>query len=530
MTNITSRGSARLAAVLLAHALILSAPAANAQSSSDPWFGVTLPPPAVLDAPPVVLGDRPVAPAVVPSGEAAFTELQGARMMADLRTIVEFSRESRRSREIGSGQLWGRVTGLPSGAAVIEWATAELRDAGIANAALQRFQQTPGASLWLPESWEVALVGSPSFGPGTRDVVLQSAMPLSGTEIPAGLNAPIVFVGTASPAELEHVDVSGRIAIQKIIPQGHTVFTRSPAGPRATELLDRGAVAVINIVDLPGNVLARDMSCGGGPCFNIGGQDGLFLESVMNAAAESGQSHDLRIRMRSTARSHTGLSAANGVGIIHGRTGGEPIVVNAHADAWFEGAGDNGDGLAVMLALARHFAQPDHQPERDLVFVVSAGHHSSGLSGPANFVEMNPEIASNALLVINLEHTSQREITPARSEFSDGYRQWVADSYEAPIVAGVSNGSQFLERLVADGIARYGTNFVSGSNAMASGEGGSYVRAGLPVFTTMQGPPLYHTTGEVIEMISEPGMERMARFMAFFLEQLDVAPAAWIKP
>ena len=50
------------------------------------------------------------------------------------------------------------------------------------------------------------------------------------------------------------------------------------------------------------------------------------------------------------------------------------------------------------------------------------------------------------------------------------------------------------------------------------------------VFTTIQGPPLYHTTGEVVEMVSVPGMERMARFMAFFLKEVAGAPAARLNP
>ena len=70
------------------------------------------------------------------------------------------------------------------------------------------------------------------------------------------------------------------------------------------------------------------------------------------------------------------------------------------------------------------------------------------------------------------------------------------DSHEDPIVAGVTNLAPFLEGLVERGIQRYGTNFVSGPNTMASGEGGTYRRLGIPVFTTMQGPPMYHTTGE----------------------------------
>ena len=56
-------------------------------------------------------------------------------------------------------------------------------------------------------------------------------------------------------------------------------------------------------------------------------------------------------------------SAENGVAVIPGRRPGEAVIVNAHVDAWFDGAGDNADGLAVMVALARHFAKPEHRPQ-----------------------------------------------------------------------------------------------------------------------------------------------------------------------
>ena len=46
----------------------------------------------------------------------------------------------------------------------------------------------------------------------------------------------------------------------------------------------------------------------------------------------------------------------------------------------------------------------------------------------------------------------------------------------------------------------------------------------------MQAPPLYHTSGEVPEVISVPGLERMARFLAFFLKQVDVAPWEQLNP
>ena len=505
-------------------------PTEEAPTADEPWFGVMLPPgfaPHALQ----VIDDRAAAPAVVPQGESQYREFAGTAIQADLETIVGFSRENEETAEVGEGQIWGRITGFPSGSKTIQWAVDEFRAAGISNVELQEFDQDQDASIWLPLSWEVRLIGDPAFGAGSEDVVLESAMPLSAGDLTAaGLTAPLVYVGPGSPAELAHIDVRGKVAVQKAIPQGHTVFVRSPMGLRAQNLLDRGAVAVLRIIDLPGNMRARDIGCGGGSCFNIGGRDGLFIESVMNAAAESG-TPELRVQMRLSSQRFSGLSAANGVAIIPGTSrSDEYIVLNAHVDGWFDGAGDNADGLAVLVALARHFAKERMQQERSIVLVASAGHHSSGLSGPGHFVAMNPEIVENSVLVVNLEHTAQRHITPARSTHEDGYREWTMDSHEAPIVAGVTNLAPFLEDLIERGIQRYGTNFVSGPNTMASGEGGTYRRTGKPVFTTMQGPPMYHTTGEVLRMVSTPGLERMARFMAFFVKEVNQASGSQIDP
>ena len=525
------RTSAVLCALVVANVACADMPAGQALPADEPWLGVMLPPgfePHALQ----VIDDRAAAPAVVPQGEGTFRELAGSAIQADLEAIVGFSRESSETPEVGEGQIWGRITGFPSGAKTVQWAVDEFRAAGISNVELQQFDQDQDASIWLPLSWDVRLIGDNTFGTGSEDVVLESAMPLSAGDLTAdGLTAPLVYVGTASPAELANIDVRGSVAVQKAIPQGHTVFIRSPVGPRAQDLLERGAVAVLTIVDLPGNMRARDIGCGGGTCFNIGGRDGLFLESVMNAAAEAGTVSDLRVQMRVESQRFTGLSGANGVAIIPGTSRrDEYVVLNAHVDGWFDGAGDNADGLAVLVALARHFAMEGMRQERSIVLVASAGHHSSGLSGPGHFVAMNPEIAESAVLVVNIEHTAQRHITPARSNHEDGYREWTMDSHEAPIVAGLTNLAPFLEGLVERGIQRYGTNFVSGPNTMASGEGGTYRRAGIPVFTTMQGPPMYHTTGEVLEMVSTPGLERMARFMAFFVKEVSKAPGDQIDP
>jgi hypothetical protein len=504
---------------------------AFAQSSkpSSPWFGVSLPP-ALGSEPAVIVGDRAPRAVNFPSSVTRDSALQGAAIKKDVETIVAFSRASRATHEIGAGQLWGRVSGFPSSAQTIDWAVDQLRHAGIADVKIQPIQQEPRASLWIPQSWEVRLLGDAAFGAGTFDVVLDSAMPLPPSPIANGtLTAPLVFVGTANPSLLDHIDVKGKIAVQLVVPQGHMVFERGTVTSRAQDLMKRGAVAVINLVRLPGNERSHDFSNCGGPCFNLGGHDGLFVETVLDRAAQQGLQDKVRAQLTLKAEALTGLKAQNGVAVIPGKST-ETIVIDSHADAWFEGAGDNADGLAVMLSLARHFAKQQNRPERTLVFVVSAGHHSSGINGPRNFVNANPELAKLAVLVLNIEHVAQRNFSPARSVAGDGYRQAVADSGEAPIVFGVSNGAPFLDELAQQGVARFGVNFVSERSKMESGETGGFAEVKAARITVMQAPPLYHTTGEVLDVISTPGLERMARFLAFFVEEVSKAPRERINP
>ena len=487
----------------------------------QPWFGVQFPPPLSPNSIPVALGVRGPAPAVVPSGELEHNELRGERIFEDVERIVQFSWQSREEEELGGDQLWGRVSGFPSSERTVRWAADELSMAGIGQIRVQEINQESDASLWLPEQWEVRLLGSESFGKNSLDIILETAMALAPSELPQGtVEAQIVYVGKATPAELMHIDVAGKIAIQHVTPQAHLVFERGTAVPAARSLFEAGALAVLNLIDQPGNERVRDFSNCGGPCFNLGGQDSRFLLEVFNRAVQEGKAQELRMKLSLTSRNHSGLSATNAIAIIPGQSN-KTIILNAHADAWFDGAGDNADGLAVMLALARHFASQDVQLNHTLVFVVSAGHHTSGLNGPRNAVRMNPDLFDNAMLIFNLEHVAQRNIAPARFLYDDGYRQFTADSYEAPIVVGITNESRYLQELFTKGVARYGTNFMSTESSMASGEGGGYRSTSVPIVTTMQAPPLYHTSGEVAEIISVPGLERMARFMAFFVSEVD---------
>ena len=84
-------------------ALLAQAPRPRpaADVKAGPWFSVPLPP-KLGGVPAVLVGDRGVRPAIVPSGEAGYREMDGKLIRADLETIVGFSKESRATKEIGN--------------------------------------------------------------------------------------------------------------------------------------------------------------------------------------------------------------------------------------------------------------------------------------------------------------------------------------------------------------------------------------------------------------------------------------------
>ena len=273
---------------------------------------------------------------------------------------------------------------------------------------------------------------------------------------------------------LQHIDVKGKIAVQLIVPQGHMLFERGAVDSRAEELVKRGAVGVFNLVRLPGNELSRDFSDCGNPCFNIGGRDGLFLESMLDRAAQAGVQDKVRARIDLQTQTYRGLKAINGVAVIRGSVGRGDRAERARRRLVRRrrrqrrrprGAGRAGAAFREAGRTSR---------SARIAFVASAGHHTPGINGPRSFVAANPELAKKAVMLVNIEHVAQRNFSPARTTSADGYREAVADSGEAPIAVGVTNNSPFLQELIDGGPARFGVNFISERSTFQSGETGGW--------------------------------------------------------
>lgn len=511
--------------VLVALAIFGAFPHGSAGQSpaEEAWLGVPLPGGLALPPQLAVLRDPTFSapPAAVPAGEEGYPELDGERIRESLRRIVAFSERSR-----ADGQLmWGRVSGFPAAASTAAWVAGQFRSAGLSDVAVQGYEAD--GSMWWPDQWEVRLLGTDALGRGSDDVILRSAVPARGTEIPGGtLTAPLVFAGDVGA--LRDVDVRGKVAVQRVRPAGVSpsgerygvgaFALRSTVSEGSQLLLDRGAAAVLNYVDQPGNMHIRDFGCA--RCFNIGGADGAFLTAVTERAAAAGKADALRMRLFLDAAERTDLTAQNVIGIVPGDSD-EIVIVNAHLDGWYDASGDNGDGLAVLLALARHFAQPDNRPARTLLFVASGGHHSSGLNGPRHLVEMNPRLVGRAVLVLNLEHIAQYLVDPATFEVR---------RTEQDMGWGITNLAPFLVDLTDRGVARYGFRLRDDYGTGVPGDLGGYASLGVPRVQAIHAGPLYHTSADVFESVSVEGLERAARYYAFFVREVAAAPRDRLDP
>jgi hypothetical protein len=129
------------------------------------------------------------------------------------------------------------------------------------------------------------------------------------------------------------------------------------------------------------------------------------------------------------------------------------VIVNAHADGWFDAAGDNGDGLAVLV-----------------------------------------------------------------------------DASEQPMGFAISNQAPAIAGIARRGMQRYGFALRPQFSNSTAGDLGGYAPRGVPRVQAIHAGPMYHTSGDTLETISTPGLERAARFSAFLVSEAAGAERAALQP
>ncbi len=337
--------------------------------------------------------------------EKAYDAIDPKRLLGYVNDLAAFSR---RYRDAGHPQFWGRIIGTTADHENAQWLMGKFKEIGLADVHEDAIDLAP---QWFPQSWDLTAAVA------DKTLKLNSAQPAYTTPgtTGAGLDLEVVYAGLGSEADFIGRDVRGKAVLLFSNPMPgswrHTA-TQEGAIARAQQ---KGAAAIICSIQLPpvvgmtgdagaGNIRTQLYPTGTNvPTFSMGMKDGMDFRDMIGQAP-AGQPVHLKLRM--DVQQVPNLKTSTVWGKLPGTTD-ETIYVEAHRDGWFESATDNASGVASMLGIAEYFAKvPQAQRRRTIIFIGTSGHHNSGPNTAAWLAEHQEELFKKAALLINCEHTA----------------------------------------------------------------------------------------------------------------------------
>ena len=140
----------------------------------------------------------------LPAGGQAYADIDGKHLHA---YVVDQAAISRRYRDQGHPQFWGRITGTSSDAESADWLAGHFKRIGLSDVRIQPIDLPP---QWMPQSWTITATSG-----ATTLQLDRSAAPAYGTpgtlsSGPDGIDVDAVWVGTGSDADFAGRDVRGK--------------------------------------------------------------------------------------------------------------------------------------------------------------------------------------------------------------------------------------------------------------------------------------------------------------------------------
>jgi hypothetical protein len=440
--------------------------------------------------------------APLPASEVRYADLDGRHMKEILKDFVAISRRNRDAGEV----FWGRNVGTSGHAEAQDWTEAYFKKNGLQKIHRQSFDLRP---QWIPaKGWSV------SFSSGGRDYTLASARPAHGMpSTPAdGLTLDLVWGGNGTAADLAGRDLKGKaVLIQDILTPG--VLNRWINNEGAVQrAIGKGAAAVGIVYGVADNFALWE-GTRTGPGFNVGFEDGKVLRELL------GKEQPVKVTLKVSGEMKPGLKTASVLGTLPGTTD-EEIIVMAHIDAFFDGALDNGSGVAVMMGLLEHFAKvPQAQRRRNIRFMGSAGHH--GGPGASWLHDAKDTELAKTVLMFNLEHVAavRTKYWGNKLRMSTGVspmRWWVF-------------GSKSLLDIALTSFSRFNVGIIADMDNGASGEMGTVARD-APSIQVITSPEVKHTEQDGIEWVPANGLEQVARAYARIIDEVNKLDRSQIVP
>ncbi|MCA9431702.1 MAG: M28 family peptidase [Candidatus Omnitrophica bacterium] len=388
-------------------------------------------------------------------------------------------------------------------------------------------------NCWKPERLTLAIGEA-------RDTIPCIGIPYTRWTPLEGIEAESVYVGEGKPEDLEGVHLEGKIVIfdarfgelsAAMLKQGasdvYDPDQNIPDGPlhAANWLITnftsyyhfqvQGAAAVVGLlVDSPINGCSYYVPYDGYlkdlPAVWIGRDR---ANEVREAAQSKSMFHLTAIGKTPRMETH------NIVGVVPGE-GEEAILLTSHHDGPFASAVEDGSGLAVLLALARHFGALPGELERSLIFVASSGHFHGGI-GNRVFVDRHkkdwlPKIAA----ALGVEHIANE----VEEDGKGGYRLTGLPETRAIFTEGGP-----LPELIAEGVRKWNLDrsitvppYLFGPEPPC--DSAPYFTAGIPSSCLISGPLYLFDEFDTIDKVRSEDLENVLSFYIELIEKIDKVP------
>ena len=440
-----------------------------------------------------------------------YTAISGDETLGYLDALTQFSLQSKADGDV----LWGRVEGTKYEREATEYVKKQFEDWGLENVRMDSFPLSD--EVWYPEKIELRAVSGHESLSG-KGYTFKSAMTAfaSGTTPPEGITAPIEYVGMGSRAELRGRDLSGKIALLYVrCWEGVLMHSGHLAAARIASLAD--AAGIILWLDLPGNSKYAAQLWGmegpmtGLPWVNIGFQDGLYLRKLIE---HSDPANPPMVNLIVTGRRTSDGTSQNLIAELPGTTD-ETIIVTAHIDGFFHASLDNGCGVAALMELAKYYSRvPKEQRRRNLVFLVTGHHETTGLSGSSHFAKNHADILEKTVLILQLEHMVSPMVTKELNLLT-------LTNTETPRKLFVSNQSPALIEHFREATQKYGIVMDKSVMAAYAADVEGFYGTGVPAAGWLEVGYFYHSEDEPPDIISARALENMIKANAFIIDRVN---------
>jgi len=410
-------------------------------------------------------------------------------------------------------------------------------------------------TLWTATKWELEA----KVGRATEKLPC-FYIPYTTPTGDGGLEGELVYVGEGGARDFEMTDVEGKVAMVSVrflplpvsLLRSIAYFTHDPRNTITPDWVHPAAWIRTNCLGmglLAGGYDAYDLACRHNASGFIGvledypklGEElayyapydgvmrplpGLWVSRETGARLR-GMLERGRVKVRMVLKADVKPAVTHNVyGVLPGESD-EVILVHSHHDGPFQSAVEDASGCAVVLALAKYFAQLGEKTRRTLVFLFNAGHFYGGAEGIGQkaFIETHRgDIVARALIDIAVEHVAkeclERNGVAVVTEEVEPRAIFTTDNPTLVETAKKAILKHNIERIL---ILPTTTPIDVPTDAHL------FWKNGIPIYSLISGPMYLFDAADTPDKVAKNQLQPLTKMFIDIIKELDTLPAEKIK-